>query len=290
MTLDGALHRSHNALSIDPPSNVAAPTSQRIALPDNVPTDIPGEGIVAHWYRPTIVHAERNQRGVVCLPIQGGDYEVSTLLAEFLAKRGYHTLRFERRAEWLDHEVALPVLAQLVPHFVADIRRTVDHWLGLPDAPTAPTLGLLGVSMGAMTGTLLAASDPRFAAVVLCIGGGELSDILVDGRDTELDAWRVHMVEKLGGAEEFANEVRTHVRQIGVLDAGAQLDAKRTLFVAARFDRVVPWSASKRLWNAIGQPKRITLPTGHYSAAIGLPLIKSAATRWFDKHLIQEPT
>lgn len=268
---------------------MATSAPQRIALSDETPSKVPGDGSVAHWYRPTVPHPTRNARGIVCLPIQGGDYQVSTLFAEYFSRQGYHTLRFERRAEWLDSEVDLATLAELVPHFVSDIRRTLDHWLTLPDAPAASELGLFGVSMGAMTGTLLAASDERFGATVLCIGGGELSDILLEGSDGELNVWRDILVQRLGGREAFEREVRARVQPIGVLHAAEAVDTARTLFIAARFDRVVPWSASKRLWKALGEPKRITLPTGHYSAALGVPLIKRVATRWFDQHLPSTP-
>lgn len=258
------------------------PTSTPIIVRDETPSSIPGDGVTAHWYRPTREHA-RNACGIVCLPIQGGDYEVSTLFAETFTKRGFHTLRLERRAEWLDPEVPLDTLAQLVPRFVSDIGRAIDAWLDRDGAPT--TIGLFGVSMGAMTGTLLAAADGRIQAQTLCIGGGELADILRDGRDTELDAWRDAITDSLGGPEAFDQAVAQHVTGIGVLDAAKQLDPDRTLFIGARFDQVVPWSASVRLWDAIGKPKRITLPTGHYSAVVGVPWIKFAATRHFDRWL-----
>lgn len=221
------------------------------------------------------------------LPIQGGDYEVSTLFAEYFAKKGYHTLRFERRAEWLDPSVPLEVLASLVPRFVADVRRTIDVWLDHADAPER--IGLFGVSMGAITGTMVSAADPRIDATILCIGGGGLSDILVHGRDEELDAWRDAMSEQLGGRAAFDEAARLHVDAIDVLGAAKDVDTETTFFIGARFDKVVPWFASTNLWKALGEPRRSVLPTGHYSAVVAVPWIKSAALRWFDKHLEAGP-
>ncbi len=254
--------------------------SEVVSVSDLTETDIPGSGLRAHWLRPKRESA-RNAQGIVCLPIQGGDYEVSTLFAEYFAKQGYHVLRFERRAEWLDPSIALPVLAQLVPRFVQDVSRVLDEWLSRKGAPSA--LGLFGVSMGAMTGTLLTAAEPRIGPVVLCIGGANLEDILVEGRDTELNEWREALSAKLGSREAFNEEARAAVGAIDLTAAAASIDPSRALFVAARFDRVVPWSASVRLWEALRRPRRITLPTGHYSAVMGVPLIKSAARKHFDR-------
>lgn len=257
--------------------------SERIVVEDPAPLDIPGTGVVAHWYRPQRVHA-RNAVGIVVLPIQGGDYEVSTLFAEAFAKRGFHTLRFERRYEWLDPSVPLDVLARLVPQYVADIRRGIDLWLERADAPQR--LGLFGVSMGAITGTLLAAADPRLRATVLCIGGGGLGDILVHGRDEELDAWRLAVAEELGGPEAFVDAARGLAEHVDVLGQAPRVPTDSTFFIAARFDRVVPWFASRQLWQALGRPRRTILPTGHYSAVVAVPWIKHAAARWFDRKVL----
>lgn len=253
--------------------------SELISVADSAPTDVPGSGLRAHWFRPTRASA-RNGAGVVCLPIQGGDYEVSTLFAEYFAGLGYHTLRFERRAEWLDPDLPLDVLARLVPRFVADVSRVLDEWLGRDDAPDR--IGLFGVSMGAMTGTLLAAADPRVGPVTLCIGGANLDDVLVEGNDTELNEWRDELSRRLGSREAFNAAARELVGAIDLVEAARTVDPERVLFVGARFDRVVPWSASVRLWEALRRPKRIVLPTGHYSAVVGVPWIKRSARLHFD--------
>jgi pimeloyl-ACP methyl ester carboxylesterase len=256
-------------------------TPVRLEVRDESPIDIPGDGLVAHWYRPGH-EGPRASRGVLILPIQGGDYEISTAFAEFFASQGYHALRVERRAEWLNPTVSFEVMTRLVPQFVSDIRKMLDHWLAQDGAPDGERVGLFGVSMGTMTGVLLAATEPRIHRAVYCIGGGELSDIIIDGRDKELDAWRDDMVQQLGGRESFDRLAREQVRQLDILGHAGRIDTSRVLYVAARFDRVVPWSASVRLWEALGKPKRRVVPTGHYSAILALPLIKRWSTAWLD--------
>ena len=255
--------------------------SRVVAVEDPEPTSVPGDGLRAHWYEPARENT-RNGRGIICLPIQGGDYEISTLFAEYFSSLGYHTLRFERRAEWLDPNLPIEQLAALVPRFVSDVSRVIDEWLSLDGAPDATELGLFGVSMGAMTGTMVAANDERIRARVFCIGGGGLDDILLAGRDTELDEWRDAVSESLGGRDAFNELARKSVGSIDLLGSASRLTPEQTLFVGARFDRVVPWSASVRLWEAMHRPRRVVLPTGHYSAVVALPWIKWASRRHFD--------
>jgi hypothetical protein len=43
--------------------------------------------------------------------------------------------------------------------------------------------------------------------------------------------------------------------------------------VRAAFDRTMPSRNSSFLWECLGRPKRITLPTEHYTSALFLPWI-----------------
>ncbi|MFH1532624.1 MAG: hypothetical protein ABIK09_18010 [Pseudomonadota bacterium] len=257
---------------------MAEPHVATIRLPDPPGLDAPGDGIVAHWHSP--VDAPAGMRGIVVLPIQGGDYEISTLFAEHFASRGHHALRFERRAEWLDATRPPETLGALLRIFRDDVRRGIDRWLEV--APIGPDLGLFGVSMGAMVGTLVAAGEPRLRRRMLVLGGGPLSEVLGTARDTEINTFRAALSARLGVAETDLTPVfREVIGDLDPLEHAPALDPASTLVVSARFDRVVRYRYQTRLWEALGRPRRVILPCGHYSAAIFVPWIKRLATRWF---------
>ncbi len=256
--------------------------SEALSFPDPEPIDAPGDGVVAHWYRPAVTHAARNGRGIVILPIQGGDYDVSIYFAEYFAKKGYHTLRFERRAEWLDPEEELETLGKMLPAYVADVRRGIGEWLA--SAGLGDTVDLFGVSMGANVGSVVAGTDDRVRSTVLCIGGGPLSEILIRGRDEELDAWRDVLTGRMGGVDAFDAAAAQSLGSIDVLEQASGMDAARCLFVGSRFDRVVPFDLNTNLWEAIGRPRRIVLPCGHYSTGLFIHYIRHRALRWLDTH------
>jgi len=260
------------------------PVGERVHL-DDLPDCLgPGRGVVMHRYRP-LARGPRSRAGIVVLPIQGGNYEISTMLAVWLARRGYQTLRFERRGEWLDPERPIERLPDLVRQFEADVRRGYEWWLEQPDGPER--LGLMGVSMGGIVGSVVAARDRRIRATVLVIAGGDLPSILVDGRDTELDTWRAAVARRMGTTEAgLLPHFRAALDPVDNLRSVGGMDAATTLFLAARFDRVIRWKNSGLLWEAIGRPRRRVLPCGHYSTVVFLPYVRGAALRWFDRHVL----
>jgi alpha-beta hydrolase superfamily lysophospholipase len=250
------------------------------------PPDDPGEGggVTAHWYRPKQA-SPRSAVGIVVLPIQGGDYEVSTHFAQAFSAMGFHALRFERRAEWLVAERPLPALAELLRRYRQDVREGITQWLARPDSPAR--IGLFGVSMGAGVGAAVAGVDPRIEASVLCLGGSGLARVLMETPDTDIRAYRDALAAHLG--QDLPTLSRTLHAAIDGLDPehdARGMDPRTTLFVTARFDRVVRWREAMALHRAIGRPRRLILPCGHYSAVAFVPLIRWQARRWFDRHLV----
>ena len=260
--------------------------AERILLPDETPPLFPGAGVVMHLHPPGRP-GPRNDIGVVVLPIQGGDYEISTLFAGYFAKIGFQALRFERRAEWLDASREPGDLQLLVKQFLADVRRGIDWWL--TEADNGPArLGLFGVSMGANTGAVVAAGDSRIEASVLPLGGGDLADILMTAHDEEIDLYRKDLAARLGVDEPALRPMLEEaLGPVDNLNFAHGMNADTTLFISARFDRVVRFANATRLWECIGRPKRIVLPCGHYSTIVFLPLVKLWARRWFDRLLVR---
>jgi dienelactone hydrolase len=259
---------------------------ERIHFEDEPGCLFPAGGVTAHRYHPS-AGGPRSRAGIVVLPIQGGDYEVSTLFAESFAKKGYQVLRFERRAEWLEADRDVAALGPLAAQYRQDVLGGIEHWLS--SGPGAPErIGLFGVSMGAMMGTAVAANEPRIKASVLCIGGADLADILMTANDEEVNQYRKDLSARLGVPEaELRPMMAAALDPYDAAREAPKLGADSTLFIAARFDAVVRWKNSVRLWEALGRPKRVVLPTGHYSAVVFVPYIRLIARKWFDRFLLR---
>jgi hypothetical protein len=257
-------------------------TVEKIVLPDLAPVAVGDSGVVMHRYMP---RGEVPAPGVVVLPIQGGDYEISTMFAKYLARVGFQALRFERRDDWLDPEKEIVYLGELMKQYLADILRGIDWWL--TEAEDGPAhLGLFGVSMGANMGTIIAAREPRLKGQVFIIGGGDIAGILATANDEEINEYRKNLSARLGIEEsQLAPLFHEVIDPIDNLNEAAGVNEKTTLFVSSRFDAVVRYPYNSRLWEAMGRPKRIVLPCGHYSTVVFVPLIKLWTKRWFRKLL-----
>ena len=268
---------------VDPVARVA-PEPERLWVPDGPGCLYPSGGLAAWWHRPSTLGA-RSRGGLVILPIQGGDYDISRHFAEAFSRAGYHALRFERRAQWLQADRPLDVMTRQVQQYVQDIHDGIELWLARGEVDPE-RVGLFGVSMGAVMGTRVSASSARVKASVLCIGGGPLPDVLMTADDQEINQYRADISKALGVS---GPALRAHLAAAlpdDPIDAAPGLDPARTLFIGARFDRVVRWRYHRALWQAAGCPPRIILPTGHYSAIVFVPLIRWRSLVFFDRHLL----
>ena len=241
-------------------------TVSRVHFPDRPGALFPGDGVDAYEYRPR-EEAGLPGPGVILLPIQGAEYEVSTYFAEYFVSRGIPCLRFERRAEWLEADRDFETLALLIREYVVDVRRGLRWWL--ESGRVAPdSVGIFGVSMGAIIGSMTAALEaPSVHASVLVIGGGSFADILMTADDEEINRWRDQCLRRSGGDEaNLAQALHEALDPVDPLRLASRIDPATTLMIHARFDHVVRYPLTTRIWEAAGRPERIVIPTGHYSS------------------------
>jgi hypothetical protein len=59
------------------------------------------------------------------------------------------------------------------------------------------------------------------------------------------------------------------------------IDPQRALLVLGVFDTTVPFRKGWELRTQMGRPETILLPTGHYTALLCIPYIKSQAMKFF---------
>ena len=113
-----------------------------------------------------------------------------------------------------------------------------------------------------------------------------MGDILMEGRDEELDRYRDDLAAHLNmGQEALREHLQAVMSPVDSTRYAPKVNAERTLFFGARFDRVVPWRNSVLLWDALNKPRRWTLPCGHYSSVVFVPLIRWLTVRHFDRWL-----
>lgn len=133
------------------------------------------------------VHAEYFQPqgkgpfpGVVVLHILGGDFALSQMIANGLARKGVAALFVkmpyygERRPKGSGRRMLSPDLDETVAGMtqaVLDIRRSAT-WLERRPEVDGKQLGVMGISLGGIMSGLSAAAEPRFRKVATYLAGG----------------------------------------------------------------------------------------------------------------------
>ena len=222
---------------------------------------------------------------VVILPITRGDYPTKAIAA-YLADRGIASLLFLSRSTFTGNaEKDFATLAAQIHDYVVEIRQALD-WLTQQSSIDSSRIGLVGMSLGAIAGSLAVGVDPRIRSEVLLLSGGDLPGILFSTRERSFVKMRNRlMAERKLNAEALKLEAAKTLARVEPLDYAKRLPASRILMINAYFDKTIPGSYTLALWEKIGKPHLILVPTGHYTAILFLWYAEAMAYEHFKKTL-----
>lgn len=217
---------------------------------------------------------------VLMLPISGGvDFSIESFAWCFASDGINCAIVHNREVEIEDTQSAEEVEAYF-RQSVLDNRQVLDYLVTRPDVDPN-RLGCLGLSLGGIKASLVAAVDDRLTCVVLGLAGGSMADIALhsteDGLEDYIDKLRQMGVSGETIYTELLEKVRTDPLRLG-----PYLDARDTLIFIATFDRVVPTWTGRQLRRAIGNPRTVYLFSGHYTSFLYLPY-----AQWESLHFVK---
>jgi len=204
--------------------------------------------------------------------LAGAD-RLETMIAEYLSKSGVAALEIDfpyygqRRPKdrkdlekgLLQAEFDKGVAASR--QSVADVRRALDWMLARPEVD-AERAGIVGVSLGAIQGSIVLGAEPRLKRNVLTLGGGDLVAILTHpSRETR--KVREALAERGITNEELARRTAS----VEPLRYASRVDPRTVLMLNASKDEVIPRASTDALWKALHEPEIHWYPTGHASIA-----------------------
>ncbi|MEE9279363.1 MAG: acetylxylan esterase [Myxococcota bacterium] len=233
-------------------------TSERVVFPGTA-----REEVTAHLLLPA---GEGPHAAVVVFPILAGSHVVSEALAKALVSRGYAVARLERpEIDLADPAVGPADFAAALRSAVLDARRLIDLVASHPRVDGG-RLASAGVSLGGLQALLLAATDPRVRGGFFVMVGGGLAELLWDSTERPVRAFRERLRAERGLADRaaFVAALRDETRDVDPLTYAWLLDPESVLLASGRFDRVMPPARTEELWRALGRPRWLQLPVGHY--------------------------
>lgn len=216
---------------------------------------------------------------LLVLPILAGGEPITERVCRSLARRGIASGSLERRWKLFRERETIEELSAKLARTVRAQRAFLD-WMAQRGDVDESRLGVFGLSMGGMLATMLAAAEPRVQCAVICLAGGDFARLALEADEIQVQRW----VEERCIADdltpgELREEVRARFDSDPLAFAGS-VDARRVLFVDARFDRVLPKRSRVALWRALGRPERVDIPLGHYSSILALEWIVARGTRF----------
>jgi dienelactone hydrolase len=207
--------------------------------------------------------------GVIVLHILGGDFNLSRLFCAGLAEKGTAALFLKmpyygpRQQPGVKRKMISPDPQETVEGMtqaILDIRRATA-FLASQKEIDSERLGIFGISLGGITGSLALTAEPRLNNACFLLAGGDLGKVAWQSK--ELAKVREDWISK-GGTEQGFRDV------LGVIDPcryGDNVRGKRILLLNAKSDEVIPKVCTESLWESFGKPEIIWYDGGHYSVA-----------------------
>ncbi|MEA3368929.1 MAG: acetylxylan esterase [Candidatus Ratteibacteria bacterium] len=227
---------------------------------------------------------------VVILPHLAGKSGLESFFSQGLIRNDFAVLtlgepyftRDRREGRWWMHQIQqtqdLEKIEMLFRQLVIDTRRGIDFLESRPEIDR-DKIGILGLSLGGSLAVLVAGIDKRVKLSVFLLAGGDLVTLIRESQYTEI--LRRHMAQ---GNISFKSMEESWMK-IEPLVLASYLDDRPVLMINATFDHLVPSGCTKKLWQALGNPRIIWIPSGHYGAAIFLTFARRETIRFFVKHL-----
>ena len=202
----------------------------------------------------------------------GGNKKDMMIVAISIARMGYAMLAIdaqyhgERKQRGkdifsLDVDDDLQALTQTV----VDLRRAVDY-LESRDDMDADRISYIGISMGALLGSVFNGVEGRTKAPILIVGGGGWRTLIQDSQIGPAIAMRKHLEEKNLNIDDYADMMQS----VDPVNFIGMISPRPVLFINGKRDVIVPVSSNKLLHQAAGEPKEIIWfdgieadPTGH---------------------------
>jgi dienelactone hydrolase len=238
----------------------------KVTFPSPIVTPHPNNNTVhCEYFCPT---TPGKKPSVVVLHILGGDFDLARLFCRALAGRNINALFLkmpyygERRQEGVDVRMISMQPEETVSGMVqavSDIRQAAS-WLQAQEEVDPEQLGIMGISLGGITGALTVGIEPRFTKAAFLLAGGDMGEVA--WTSTEMTELR----EKWTKSGRTKDQLFAQLKIIDPVTYARPVASRKILMLNASHDEVVPPACTQSLWRAFGEPEIVWWDAGHYTA------------------------
>ncbi len=233
---------------------------------------------------------------ILVLPVLQDRFSLASgTLARYFASQGFAALEVRSGTSFLDRVRVTPngpgaTWEEVVAQMIVDGRRGLD-WLCARPEVDGRRLGIVGVSHGAIIGPCVLGADSRLAAGVFCMGGAGEAMIVARSRERSVRRFRerIMQVHGLTDPEDLLRLPQAQVSRTEPMRYAAAVDPHAVLLFKTRLDRAVVPEAQDKLWEALGRPRRVTLPFGHIGFGLAFYYVAQRAAKFLWERLSATP-
>jgi pimeloyl-ACP methyl ester carboxylesterase len=173
----------------------------------------------------------------------------------------YHGVRRPPAAgdeDWIS-SADLDRMVRAFAQTVVDIRCLLD-WLHARPGVDPGHLGLVGMSLGGMTGLLAAQVEPRLGAAVAIVASGDPATVL------ERSPWAFSIRRELSRRGVSDEAMRRALAPIDPITYAGRNPGLKLLMMNGRYDLITPREAVRNTWRGLGKPQLVWLDSAHLSS------------------------
>lgn len=253
-----------------------------VSFPSEMKTDTPENNTVyLSYYQPL---GKSNMPCAIVIGNLGGRFIMSGVVARLLVEKNIasvviHLPYFGKRSKKKFEEIAADsISADLIQlssiQSILDLKRAY-LWLRTRPEIDPNSIGIFGISYGAIIGSLAIGIEPRFRPNVLVMAGGDIAHILWNS--SRITAIKKNFVEQGYDLEKLRGELEI----VDPLTYASRINRDNLIMFNGKKDTAVPVENAMKLWEKAGKPKIIWLNSGHVTAVVHLNQILRYAVGLF---------
>jgi dienelactone hydrolase len=243
-------------------------------------------------YPVKIRYYKTNDRGprplIVILPPILGVTPLDTLMAAYLAGRGYHVMICELAEDVTDLSRPLEDIDNLFSRATSGARAMLDFASTLPEVDMTK-VGGFGASLGGIRLAILMGVEPRIKTAFLAVTGGNISEVMSFSQEGRVKPYREARMRIEGIANE--SEFHDRLKPLSFIDPvflAKNIPTDKIFMLMSTKDTCVPTKNQIELLNALGNPEHRYVEYPHMTAAASALFMKKEIFNFLLTRMIDE--
>jgi len=146
---------------------------------------------------------------------------------------------------------------------VVDVRRIIDWAQTRPEIDT-DRIAIIGFSHGALVASVAAVAEPRIKTGIFVMGGANPHELIANCQLERTDTIRTAVRQRFGWTlEQYREELEPIFAPYNVARYAGHVDPENVLIIDSYYDTCMPRTSRDALWEAMGQPERISYEYDH---------------------------